>query len=145
MFGLGFRRGLVGFVDPLPGARVTSPYGPSRDPWTREPALHEGIDLRRPLGSEVVSSLPGRVTAAGEAGGWGMRVVVTHADEIETFYAHLDSITVEPGDEVASGDLIGTLGKTGRATGPHLHFAVRRAGQPVDPADLLPAWRRPVK
>lgn len=100
--------------------------------------FHEGIDLLAAAGTQVTAAAPGKVTWAGwHAGGWGVLVVVAHADGVKTLYAHLDSVAVHRGDVVAGGAVLGRVGATGDATGPHLHFEVRVRGAAVDPLSAL--------
>jgi murein DD-endopeptidase MepM/ murein hydrolase activator NlpD len=88
------------------------------------------------------------VVRAAESKGFGRHVVVRHPGGYETVYAHLDRLDVAQGDEVRAGSTVGRAGSTGRSTGPHLHFEVRRSGQTVDPLEVLgrgrPDWRWPV-
>jgi murein DD-endopeptidase MepM/ murein hydrolase activator NlpD len=81
----------------------------------------------------VPAAAAGEVTFAGDQGGYGTMVVVRHEDGFETRYAHLSSTAVQPGDRVDAGQAVGRVGSTGRSTGPHLHFEVRRNGQQLDP------------
>lgn len=125
------RRGYrSGGVWPAPGV-ITSPYGYRVGPFNGA-EIHDGIDIGAPLGTPVVSALPGIVTLAGWNGGYGNQVTVDHGG-FTTFYAHLDAFTVAVGDLVDAGSLIGKVGSTGWSTGPHLHFG-SSAG---DPAALL--------
>jgi murein DD-endopeptidase MepM/ murein hydrolase activator NlpD len=100
--------------------------------------FHAGVDLLAPAGAPVLAAGPGRVTWAGaRAGGWGNLVVVRHPDGVRTLYAHLSAIDVRVGDEVSGGALLGRVGATGDATGPHLHFEVRVGGAAIDPLTAL--------
>ena len=100
--------------------------------------FHAGVDLPAASGTAVESAAPGVVTWAGDrAGGWGLLVVVKHREGVRTLYAHLESIAVRVGDSVAGGTLLGQVGATGDATGPHLHFEVRVHGAAVDPFGAL--------
>ena len=109
------------------------PFGP------RGNRFHAGIDVRAPTGTDVTAAAAGRVTYAGRlGGGWGKLVVVSHALGVRTFYAHLSAVTVRVGEKVATGSLLGRVGATGDATGPHLHFEVRLHGAAVDPTTALP-------
>src|SRR5690606_14465922 len=101
----------------MPGARVTSCFGP------RWGVLHAGIDLAKPANTPVYAAGAGRVTAAGWVySGYGISVMIDHGNGYLTHYAHLNEATVNVGDRVAAGDLIGREGSTGDSTGPHLHF-----------------------
>ena len=116
------------------GGQITSGFGP------RAMGLHDGIDFGVPEGTPVAAAASGTVTRVdSQHGGYGNWVEVRHADGITTRYAHLSSIGVQPGQTVAQGDTIGLSGNTGKSTGPHLHFEVRRDGRPVDPAPLIRA------
>ena len=118
-------------------ARVSSAYGRRSDPFTGEPDFHGGLDLAAPLGTPVRAAADGTVEFSGRRGDAGNLVEVVHADGTRTRYAHLDGATVRAGENVRAGQVLGAVGSTGRSTGPHLHFAVERAGRLVDPKPLL--------
>lgn len=120
-------------------APVTSPFGWRRDPLVGSVKFHRGIDLRAAYGREVPAAAAGRVIFAGEHGAYGQTVVVEHPGGYQTRYAHLSAIGVEAGQELATGTIVGRVGQTGRATGPHLHFEVSRDGRHVDPEELAHA------
>lgn len=121
------------FVWPLSGP-VTSPFGP------RNGRLHAGVDIGSPHYQEVVAAADGEVIYAGNTGGsLGKTVVLQHGRGLRTVYAHLSIIIARERDTVRQGQAIGGVGDTGRATGPHLHFEVRKNGVPVDPTAHLPA------
>jgi murein DD-endopeptidase MepM/ murein hydrolase activator NlpD len=125
---------------PLPGdLEVTSPFGPRIDPFLGRPALHTGVDLHGAYGDAVRATASGRVTFAGVMGGYGNLVEVDNGNGLATRYAHLSSIDVTQGEAVSTGSIVGHIGDTGRATGPHLHYEVRIDGQPVDPERFLRA------
>jgi len=113
-------------------AVVTSVFGAPRGP-----SRHEGIDLSAPAGTPVRATADGVVSFAGRSGDFGRLVVIDHGDGWQTRYAHLKKIAVKKGKRVARGDVIGAVGKSGNATGPHLHYEVRRYGKPVDPRPFL--------
>jgi murein DD-endopeptidase MepM/ murein hydrolase activator NlpD len=115
-------------------ADTTSGYGWRKDPLGHGRKFHSGVDLRAAYGTEVPAAAAGEVTFAGEQGGYGTMVVVRHEDGFETRYAHLSSTAVQAGDRVDAGQAVGRVGSSGRSTGPHLHFEVRRNGQQLDPA-----------
>ena len=116
---------------------VAAPVGDTFGP--RGNRFHAGLDLLAPLGADVAAAAAGRVTYAGWlAGGWGKLVVVSHGDGVRTMYAHLSSVTVRVGEEVTGGTVLGAVGATGDATGPHLHFEVRVRGAAVDARAALP-------
>lgn len=123
---------------PIAG-RVTSAYGQRRDPFTGEPEFHAGLDLAAPLGTPVRAAGDGTVAFSGRRGDAGNLVEIAHPDGTRTRYAHLDGTSVRAGEAVRAGQIVGAVGSTGRSTGPHLHFAVERAGQAVDPKPLLEA------
>ncbi len=106
-------------------------------PFKKRP--HLGIDLRASLGSPVLSSRPGRVVYAGKKlAGYGNVVLIEHSRHWASLYAHLQSIQVSIGQKVFQGEMIGTLGWTGRATGPHLHFELIYKRKAVNPLFYLP-------
>jgi murein DD-endopeptidase MepM/ murein hydrolase activator NlpD len=119
---------------PLPDALavVTSSFA---EPRGRR--HHLGLDLAAPKGTAVLATAAGEVTFADRSGDWGRLVVIEHGGGWETRYAHLSRIRVDRGDLVARGTEIGTVGRTGNATGYHLHYEVRHADQPLDPWPTL--------
>ncbi len=121
-----------GWPVPYDVAIITSPYG-----VTRGSSRHEGIDLSAPKGTKVRATADGRVAFAGRSGAFGRLVAIDHTDGFETRYAHLRKVEVPEGKRVRRGDVIGTVGKSGNATGFHLHYEVRRNGAPVDPWPFL--------
>lgn len=119
------------FVRPLHGS-VSSGYG------TRGGRLHDGIDILAPEGTKVRAAAYGVVIYAGDGmKGYGNAVVIDHGEDVTTLYAHLQEIRVKSGDAVAAGEPIGTVGTTGNATTPHLHFELRMGEQAVDPERYL--------
>jgi len=123
---------------PMPeDTRRTSFFGDRRtylySGGERASAIHVGLDLAAPVGTPVFSSGAGIVRMARDRIVTGLTVVIEHLPGVYSLYYHLDEISVEEGDEVDSGALIGTVGATGLATGPHLHWEVRVAGVPVSP------------
>ncbi len=98
---------------------------------------HDGIDLAAPAGTPVKTALPGVVMFAGEQKGYGLIVLVEHADKLVTLYAHNRDLRVKTGQKVREGQVVSTVGDSGRTSGPHLHFEVRQNGVPVDPLKLL--------
>jgi murein DD-endopeptidase MepM/ murein hydrolase activator NlpD len=125
---------------PLPGdPEITSGFGPRIDPFLGTPALHTGIDLLDGYGAPVRATAAGRVVSAGYDGGYGNMVELDHGNGLSTRYAHLSSIDVVPGQTVSFGTVVGHIGATGRATGPHLHYEVRIDGEPVDPLRFMRA------
>lgn len=113
--------------------RLSSGFGVRRDPFTGEASRHEGLDFVAPYGSPIVATAPGRVVLAQYFGPYGRTVDVDHGRGFTTRYAHMSRIRVKHGDVVKAGDVLGTLGNTGRSTGPHLHYEVRFNGRPINP------------
>jgi murein DD-endopeptidase MepM/ murein hydrolase activator NlpD len=119
----------------MPEGRVTSAFGWRRDPIDGVARFHRGIDIRAAYGQEIQAAGSGRVVSAGTEGGYGETVVIEHAGGLRTRYAHLSASLVTPGQEVTAGQVVGRAGRSGRATGTHLHFEVTTAtGDRVDPA-----------
>lgn len=116
---------------------VSSGFGARVDPLDGHVHTHGGVDVAAPAGTAVGAARAGVVTRAEPAGTYGNLVVVDHGDGTETRYAHLGSIAVRRGDPIGAGAVIGTVGSTGRSTGPHLHFELRVDGEPVDPKNHL--------
>lgn len=126
------------YMMPVSGAEISSGFGPRVHPITRQEREHLGVDLAAPVGTPVKAAAEGQVTQAGPAADFGNLVVITHADGSTTHYGHLERITVQPGQKVARGQKVATVGDTGLSTGPHLHFEIRdAAGQARDPLTKL--------
>jgi len=121
---------------PIEGV-LRSSFGGRSDPFSGEGAFHTGIDLAAPVGTSVRASADGVVVSAAWSGAYGKLVVVDHGNGLQTYYAHLSSFLVIPGEEVRRGQTIALSGSTGRATGPHMHYEVRLAGTPVNPYKYL--------
>lgn len=124
----------------LPQGKVTSGFGQRLDPFDGEAKFHTGIDLSAKVGAPIHATAAGVVRSAGPRGGYGNAVEIDHGNGLTTLYAHASSLAVKPGDRVERGDVIGEVGATGRATGPHLHFEVRNGGRPIDPKNALKAY-----
>jgi murein DD-endopeptidase MepM/ murein hydrolase activator NlpD len=116
---------------------VTGSFGERIDPFNGEGAFHTGVDISAAYGQPVVAPADGVVTFAGDAGGYGRLVILEHGQGISTRYGHLASFAVALGQSVRRGDVIGYVGRSGRATGPHLHYEVRIQGVPVNPHKYL--------
>ncbi len=117
--------------------RLTSYFGKRTDPFTGEGAFHTGVDIPAPEGTPVRAAGDGVVVVAEWVGRYGRLVVINHGSGISTYYGHLSRVDVIPGQEVRQGEIIGTVGRTGRATSPHLHYEVRQGGSPVNPYIFL--------
>jgi len=118
---------------PLMSPLLSSPFG------ARQGRPHEGIDLAAPTGTPIHAADRGQVLYAGDAiRGYGNMVVVQHAGDLLTVYAHGSVLLVRTGDKVTAGQEIARVGQSGRATAPHLHFEVRRGQVPQDPLRFLP-------
>jgi murein DD-endopeptidase MepM/ murein hydrolase activator NlpD len=125
----------------LPGptsgiGQVTSPFGHRSDPLEGDARFHTGVDLRAPEGAAIHAVADGVVKSAGPRGGYGNAVVLDHPDGTSTLYAHASFLSVKPGERVQAGEEVGRVGHTGRATGPHLHFELRKDDRPMDPGSL---------
>jgi murein DD-endopeptidase MepM/ murein hydrolase activator NlpD len=121
--------------------RTSSTFGNRKDPFTGRLAFHSGIDYAAPQGTKVLSAGAGTVTFVGQISGYGNVVEITHANGIITRYGHLSAFLAKEGQKVTTGTPIARVGSTGRSTGPHLHFEVRRSDDAVDPARYLEAGR----
>lgn len=124
-------------ANPAPGRAISSSFGVRPDPLLGTPALHTGLDFRAPAGSDARATGAGLVTRSGWAGGYGQMVEIDHGNGVATRYAHLSRILVAEGQRVAAGDVVGEVGSTGRSTGPHLHYEVRRSGEPTNPMTYI--------
>lgn len=124
--------GRSGLLWPYPGP-VTSPFGYRVDPVTHAYQLHAGVDIGAPEGAPFHVAAAGVVIFAGQEQGYGNYTCVQHDGGLSTCYAHQSQILVSVGETVAQGQVIGLVGDTGYATGPHLHFETRMNGNPVDP------------
>lgn len=123
---------------PVMNATVTSRFGSRTDPLTgQECAGHHGIDLAASPGSGIFACRGGVVTSVAQTEVYGNCVTLSHAGGLESFYGHMSSVCVEPGQRVDAGERIGVIGSTGRSTGVHLHFEIRENGERVDPAPYL--------
>lgn len=123
-----------GFDWPVDSARMSRGFLPKK----RRP--HLGLDLAAPKGTPILAAQSGIVIYRGkDFRGFGRLVMIEHPDGWATLYGHLESFLVEEGQKVKMGDMIGTMGRTGRATGVHLHFEIRRGRVAVDPLNYLPS------
>jgi murein DD-endopeptidase MepM/ murein hydrolase activator NlpD len=125
-------RGALPTQVPVSG-RLTSGFGRRVHPISGGLRRHAGIDLAAPAGAPVRATSDGVVSAAGWAGGYGLRIALDHGNAVETRYAHLSQLAVRPGQQVRQGEVIGFVGSTGQSTGPHVHYELRRGGLAIDP------------
>ncbi len=123
--------GTGSFTSPMGHLEISSGFG------SRGGGRHTGVDLRNPKGTPIYAVDDGVVTFAGYRGSYGNIVKISHGNGIETWYAHCDTMSVSIGDVVKKGQQIATVGITGRATGYHLHFEVRKNGVPQNPMNYL--------
>lgn len=124
----------VSIIVPVYGT-VTSGYGP-RTPTDIISANHAGLDIGANEGTEIVAAMEGTVELVSSYGDYGNHVKITNG-EVSTMYAHCKDIYVKPGDYISQGQVIATVGNTGRTTGPHLHFEIARSGRTVDPQAII--------
>jgi murein DD-endopeptidase MepM/ murein hydrolase activator NlpD len=115
------------------GGFITSPFGMRRSPFTGKLAVHQGVDVSWWPGAPIRATADGVVVFAGMKGGYGRTVQIQHDYGFQTLYAHCSSLRVYEGQKVKKGEIIAFLGRTGRATGFHLHYEVRIGTKAVDP------------
>jgi len=123
-------------VAPVRGL-LNSGFGARSDPFTGSPAFHTGLDISTRMREPVLATAAGRVSRAGWSADYGNVVEIDHPTGYRTVYGHLDVLLAHAGQEVARGDRIGLVGSTGRSTGPHLHYEVRRADRAVNPLEYI--------
>jgi len=119
--------------------RFSSSFGYRTDPFTGQRKLHNGQDFAGAYGTTIYATADGVVFRAYRSSSYGNVVEIRHLDGFETRYAHMSRILVKPGQKVSRGDVIGAMGSTGRSTGTHLHYEVRRNGDPVNPMTYIKA------
>ena len=128
------RKPSINPISPGDPCWLTSSYGYRIDPFTRRRSMHLGIDLAGPYGLQIHATGNGTVIAAGYSRyGYGKEVLVDHGYGYVTRYAHLQEILVKTGQQLKRGEVVGTMGSTGRSTGPHLHYEVHKDGRTVNP------------
>lgn len=127
------------FISPLAGHEINSPFGLRKLPWEEGGRLHQGVDMAAPTGTPVRATTLGLVTRSGVDGGYGRFVEVRHKGSFVSIYAHLGRAAdgLVRGKLVRPGDIVGYVGSTGRSTGAHLHFEIRRNGRPLNPAAFI--------
>ena len=122
---------------PLEGFRYTSSFGVRSDPFNGGAALHTGVDLAAPTGTQVHATGDAVVSRAEWAGGYGNMIQLDHGAGVQTRYGHLSRVLVHAGQRVHAGDVIGLVGSTGRSTGSHLHYEVRVADRAINPLPFM--------
>ena len=132
----------VPIANPIPGMPVSSPFGVRKDPLLGMVAFHSGMDFRATSGSSVLATANGTVTAADYNGGYGNMVEIDHGNGLSTRYGHMSRIVVSVGEHVKPGDVLGKVGSTGRSTGPHLHYEVRKNGNAINPVGFMTIGRQ---
>src|SRR5690606_6625781 len=126
------RQEMPALEQPLPGARMSSAFGLRKHPVLGVTMMHEGVDFAAPAGAPIKAAAAGVVSAAGGEKGYGSVERRRNGEGQETVYGHMGRIAVGSGETITAGELIGYVGRTGLATGPHLHFEVRRNGAAVN-------------
>jgi murein DD-endopeptidase MepM/ murein hydrolase activator NlpD len=127
----------------VPGAVVSQPFGCTSlelepyDPFCPGRHIHTGIDLAAPIGTAVLAAVAGTARVGFDSNGAGLYVLVTVDAHARVFYCHLSAVSVADRSAVSAGQVIGAIGSTGRATGPHLHFEVQVDGSAIDPVAWL--------
>ena len=116
-------------------------YGQRSDPFSGEGAMHTGVDISAPMGTSVKATADGIVIHAGWNSGYGRCIVLDHGNGFQTLYGHLSESEVIVGQEIRQGEVLGRVGRTGRSTGPHLHYEVRIHTTPVNPYRFLAGVR----
>lgn len=121
---------------------MSSHYGHRTDPFTGQASWHSGVDFAGKIGSDIIAVAAGVVVESGERGDYGGMVEINHGGGFKTRYAHNKNNLVKIGDVVEKGQVIASMGSTGRSTGPHVHFEVYKNGRAVDPASYINRTRR---
>ncbi|MCR5651555.1 MAG: peptidoglycan DD-metalloendopeptidase family protein [Lachnospiraceae bacterium] len=126
------------FTMPCPGyTRISDEYGMRMHPTLGVKKMHNGVDFAAPTGTPILAAYDGVVVGAGYSSSMGNYVMIDHGDDLITLYMHASGLSVSTGQQVQAGQKIGTVGSTGRSTGPHLHFGVRKNGAYVNPWGYL--------
>lgn len=120
-------------VKPVTGT-ITSRYGAVEDIRDH---THKGLDIAAPYGTDIVAAADGEVTYSGWMSGYGYLIIITHENNIQTYYGHCSKLYAKVGDEVKAGDKIAAVGSTGNSTGNHLHFEIRKNGVTLNPQKYL--------
>lgn len=124
-------------IKPTQG-RISSPYGPRLHPVTgAKGKFHNGIDIAAPIGQTVFSPADGKITKTYDQEFGGLTMIILHDNGLESRMCHLSGYIVGEGDVIKQGDPVAEVGNTGRSTGPHLHYGIKKDGEYVDPQDYL--------
>lgn len=126
---------------PMDDYRITSGFGPRKDPIRKHLANHYGLDFAGPYAARIRSASDGIVKHAGRKGAYGNLVIIDHGFDFTTRYGHMKKVLVKKGQKVKAGDVIGVQGSTGRSTGAHLHYEVRYKGDPLNPEKFIKAGK----
>lgn len=126
---------------PTVSYKISSEFGYRKDPFTRRPSFHDGVDIAGSFNDPVFVTADGTVQATGYDRSRGNYIIVKHANGLKTGYLHLNKILVEEGDSVDKGQTVGLMGSTGRSTGPHVHYEVIKNGTIIDPLPYMPTTR----
>ena len=121
---------------PVPGL-VTSKFGHRTDPVNGKKGFHSGVDFRGPRGQDIIATADGVISKSFRNGSYGNYIEINHGNGYTTKFAHMKKLLVKRGDRVKRGQVIGTLGNTGRSTGPHLHYEVLFHNKPVNPSKFM--------
>ncbi len=116
---------------------MSKPFGPSKDPFTGKQKMHLGVDFAGGLGTPVVATASGVVSLVENDPIWGRRVVIKHANNLKTIYAHLGTVRTIQGRSINKGEIIGTIGLSGLTTGPHVHYELVIGEKPVNPEEYF--------
>ena len=127
---------------PVQNGFVSSDYGMRVHPLTKDYRLHTGIDIVPDKNKDAHSVGAGIVIYSGSYGGYGNLVVIKHVGDITTHYAHLESVNYRVGDLVSRGAVIGQIGSSGRTSGIHLHFEIRKSGKSLNPSKVFSAFSK---
>lgn len=131
------------FVFPIFAPKKSSTFGTRKHPVHKTIRHHNGVDLAAPKGTPIRAIMSGTVVFAHDYEGYGNLITIRHSDELTSHYGHCDKIKVAVGQAIKAGQIIGTVGDTGLATGPHLHFEIRIDGKAYNPEMLIPEFGSP--
>lgn len=125
------------FARPLQKGRISSGFGNRVHPVLNRRVYHTGIDIAAPKGTPIYCSKAGKVSYSGWKTGYGYIIIIEHPNQFQTTYAHCSKLNVKVGQAVNVGQIIGLVGRTGVATGAHLHFEIRKNGKPLNPSKFV--------